>query len=314
MRLHDDRSAFEEIISAVSLAKGLEKSQVEKDYYVSLFLSLLSLSTDPVIVFKGGTSLSKCHDVIHRFSEDIDLAILFPKEKAGDGWRKRLKEKIVSAVSDLNMKIINSESIQSDRDFNRYEIAFGMIPEDLGSIRPVILAETIVVYRPYPVENRLVSNLITQYLEKTGRDDLIKKYDLFPFPMLVQSLERTFVDKLFALCDYHLSRRFSRNSRHIYDLHQIWISGRLNLEVVRHIIPEVMRDRQLLGRNNLSCQAGQRPNDLLAEILRSGEFQDDYDKVTKQLLFEAVSYSEAVATLEGIHDQCFLPVEVQPYC
>ncbi|MFT8391080.1 MAG: nucleotidyl transferase AbiEii/AbiGii toxin family protein [Sporolactobacillus sp.] len=27
----------------------------------------------PRIVFKGGTSLSKCYHLIHRFSEDIDL-------------------------------------------------------------------------------------------------------------------------------------------------------------------------------------------------------------------------------------------------
>ena len=28
----------------------------------------------PKCVFKGGTSLSKCHHVIDRFSEDIDIA------------------------------------------------------------------------------------------------------------------------------------------------------------------------------------------------------------------------------------------------
>lgn len=27
------------------------------------------------IVFKGGTSLSKCHKAINRFSEDIDITI-----------------------------------------------------------------------------------------------------------------------------------------------------------------------------------------------------------------------------------------------
>lgn len=32
-------------------------------------------SEDAVYRFKGGTSLSKCHKVIRRFSEDIDITI-----------------------------------------------------------------------------------------------------------------------------------------------------------------------------------------------------------------------------------------------
>ena len=46
----------------------------QKDYYVTVLLKLLAEKI-PFIVFKGGTSLSKCHKVIRRFSEDIDLTI-----------------------------------------------------------------------------------------------------------------------------------------------------------------------------------------------------------------------------------------------
>lgn len=34
----------------------------------------------PDIVFKGGTSLSKCYHIIKRFSEDIDLNVLSEKK------------------------------------------------------------------------------------------------------------------------------------------------------------------------------------------------------------------------------------------
>ena len=47
---------------------------IEKDYYVTMLLKLLS-DKIPYIVFKGGTSLSKCYKVIKRFSEDIDITI-----------------------------------------------------------------------------------------------------------------------------------------------------------------------------------------------------------------------------------------------
>ena len=48
---------------------------VEKDYYVTMILKILSEHYDNV-VFKGGTSLSKALHVLTRFSEDIDITFL----------------------------------------------------------------------------------------------------------------------------------------------------------------------------------------------------------------------------------------------
>ena len=42
-----------------------------------------------------------------------------------------------------------------------------------------------------------------------------------PFPMQVQSLERTLIDKLFALCDYYIQNKAARNSRHLYDIYKL---------------------------------------------------------------------------------------------
>ncbi|MBQ2770457.1 MAG: nucleotidyl transferase AbiEii/AbiGii toxin family protein, partial [Clostridia bacterium] len=69
--LHNDRSLFEQVILRVSEETGIEGSIIEKDYYVTRFLQRISEQL-PNIIFKGGTSLSKCYKLIHRFSEDID--------------------------------------------------------------------------------------------------------------------------------------------------------------------------------------------------------------------------------------------------
>lgn len=82
MRLHENRNEFKQIVQTVAEEFGLGTFQVEKDYYVSLFLKeLQKLDSNIQIVFKGGTSLSKCYDVIDRFSEDIDLAVKFNNER-----------------------------------------------------------------------------------------------------------------------------------------------------------------------------------------------------------------------------------------
>lgn len=53
---------------------------VEKDYWITLVLSRLANSKHvDKSVFKGGTSLSKGSNLIDRFSEDVDLAIINQK-------------------------------------------------------------------------------------------------------------------------------------------------------------------------------------------------------------------------------------------
>ena len=74
--------------------KKLPVVAIEKDFWVTETLNLLfTLPYADKMVFKGGTSLSKVWGVIHRFSEDIDIAVdrsLFGVE--GDLTKKRLKQ------------------------------------------------------------------------------------------------------------------------------------------------------------------------------------------------------------------------------
>jgi len=109
MRLHENKNEFTQIVQAVAEEFGLETFQVEKDYFVSLFLKELSILKNNVeIVFKGGTSLSKCYKVIDRFSEDIDLTIKFENKKAGAGLRKRLKQNIVNTIKKTWDEVLES--------------------------------------------------------------------------------------------------------------------------------------------------------------------------------------------------------------
>lgn len=66
-RLYIEQAAFRRGSSAVIL---------EKDFWVCWLLRVLFASDFAnVLVFKGGTSLSKVFGAIHRFSEDIDLSV-----------------------------------------------------------------------------------------------------------------------------------------------------------------------------------------------------------------------------------------------
>lgn len=314
MLLHKDEKVFKEIIVATAASFGLKDYQVEKDYYVSLFLKELSkLTTDISIVFKGGTSLSKCYSIIDRFSEDIDLAVKFNNNKVTSGERRILKKMILQIIESLNLNFLNPDEVRSRRDYNEYHVGYDNSYVGDSEMGPHIIVETIVVYRPYPCETKKVSNYITKYLETNDESELIRKYELQPFEMMIQTVERTFIDKLFAICDYHLDQKYFRYSRHIYDLHMIWNSGILNHKLIESIIEEVIKDRQLNGVRNYSCNPGAEPRKVIKEIIDRKVYEDDYNEVTLGFIHKPVEYETCIRTLELINKENIIPEIIKEY-
>lgn len=107
--LHDKKDLFLDILEECSYETGISKAIIEKDYYVTLLLKeIVERCFD--IIFKGGTSLSKCYGIINRFSEDIDLGL--DTSKATQGMKKRLKSCIIEAITALNIDIVFISTIK----------------------------------------------------------------------------------------------------------------------------------------------------------------------------------------------------------
>jgi predicted nucleotidyltransferase component of viral defense system len=64
------------IFTETAEQSNLSTVAIEKDWWVVQTLSIIfSMKYANVLIFKGGTSLSKGWNLIQRFSEDIDLAL-----------------------------------------------------------------------------------------------------------------------------------------------------------------------------------------------------------------------------------------------
>lgn len=160
MYLHKDKENFKDIIEQVANENGRTPMVIEKDYYVTLILKLLSEKLDNC-VFKGGTSLSKGFHAIDRFSEDIDITF---DEYIGESRRKKLKNNVLKGISEeLGMPISNWSSIQSDRDYNAYhfsyESVFGMEDERLPQFVKLETALGSYAFLTEEVENVLADSL-----------------------------------------------------------------------------------------------------------------------------------------------------------
>ena len=294
MFLHEDKKRFSYIINRVSYQTGRMGKMIEKDYYVTMILRLLS-SEMPFVVFKGGTSLSKCYKVISRFSEDIDVTV---DQNLSQGQKKKLKYGIVDAVQQMGLEILNLNETRSRRDYNRYIIAYeSVLPKLNETVQPVIYLETSFTTIAFPTVIMPVDSMIGDML-KAEAPELLKRYDLNAFCMKVQGLDRTLVDKVFAVCDYYLQNRVRKHSRHLYDIYKL-------LPLVRqddtfHALVQEVRSVRKPSPICPSAKDGVNVPALLSEIVRNEAYREDYRNLTKRLLEEEVDYDTAVTALKRI--------------
>ena len=252
----------------------------------------------PNIVFKGGTSLSKCYKIIKRFSEDIDLNIN-TESKPTEGQRKKLKENIVSIVNELGFTLENVDDVKSRRNYNRYIVDYPTVFTS-NFLKEHLIIETAVYIKAYPCQLMQATSIIYDYLKQNGYDDLIAKYELQPFELNVQTASRTLIDKLYALGDYYLSDAIREHSRHIYDIYKLLDIVTLNANM-KELVNEVFEDRKPHEQCH-SAKDGIDMNILLQEIIDKDIYKKDYEDITEKMLFEAVPYATAIETLQKIVD------------
>lgn len=182
--LHKDREQFADAINLVVYKTGLEPQIVEKDYYVTMILKRLAERFD-FVVFKGGTSLSKCHRVISRFSEDIDISI---DNTLSQGQKRKLKECILTIADEIGLSLLNPDEIRSRRDYNRYMLAYDSVLNTLtDTVQPVVLMETFFAEVSFPTLQLPVHSYVGDLFEEEA-PDAIEEYDLSVFTMKVQGL------------------------------------------------------------------------------------------------------------------------------
>jgi len=295
--LHNDRERFVQLVAIVSNAIDIGPAQIEKDYFVTLLLSRLK-EKEPLLVFKGGTCLSKCFKIVKRFSEDIDIN-LEDVDELSHSRKKLLKKHIVDVIGDLNLTLINPEQVRSGRDHNIYRISYPAAFTD-PSIKQHLEVESYFMIGSFPVVEMSVSSLIYDHLKEGHIEGTITDSGPEPFNIRVQALERTFVDKIFAICDYHINGKTDAQSRHLYDIHKILPQMTLD-EGMKDFVEKVRKARE--GKRDCpSAEKGFSLPDMLERVVTENAYENDYNTITSPLLYEKVSYNEVIGSIRKITD------------
>lgn len=223
MTLHLDIDSFKVLLTNVKERTGYRLDVLEKDYYVVLLLKELAEKQKDGLpaYFKGGTALYKALKAINRFSEDIDLSV----DTRGCS-RTQNDRRLERATKKYSSLVRNAEEGRTNRSevLTTYEYS-PIVPYDkddvlqrFGKLRVEATSFTI----GEPTGSLSIAPLVYELATNDEKRILEDKYDVSPFEIMTITLERIFVDKLFAAEAY--SRRADENkhafdaAKHIYDL------------------------------------------------------------------------------------------------
>jgi len=221
-RLRDQSADLAALAAAASERLGLPLADVEKDVWVVELLRSIARPVDGgLLIFKGGTSLSKAYGIIERFSEDVDV-LLAPAEGLGEARRDRLLKAVAArAGAHLGLEPRLSSSTRGvKRDVvYEYPAAYPAQTRLTAGVR----LEMGIRGGPEPHERREVrSYLATAAIETRLASDAFEEFALVA--VLTLRPESTLVEKLALLHD-RASRLAAEPAalaglgRHVYDVY-----------------------------------------------------------------------------------------------
>ncbi len=228
-------------ISTIAIESGISVETVEKDWWVTLVLrALFTSSFAEHISFKGGTSLSKCWNLIERISEDIDIAISreflgFSGELSKTQISDKLRRASCTFARETMQFELEKQIINLGVQPSLFEVKVNITPVTTTDPEKIevhyhslFLPSTYVLNKVIvevsgrsmnePLEDVEVNSIISQSLPDAKFADKL-------FSIKAVSPKRTFLEKAFLLHEEFAKEtkdiRIDRMSRHIYDLEKL---------------------------------------------------------------------------------------------
>lgn len=223
MKLHLDKDAFRVLIESIHEKIGYRSDVLEKDYYVVLMLEELAAKQAVGLpaYFKGGTALYKALKSTNRFSEDIDLSVDTRNcsRTQNDKRLEQATKKYSSLIRDPAAGRTNRSEIIAVYTYvpiTSYDANDAL--QRFGKLKIEATSFTI----SEPVESLEISAMLYDLATDEQKQILETQYNVKPFNIQTISLERVFIDKLFAAEAYVRKssdpHRAFEAAKHIYDL------------------------------------------------------------------------------------------------
>ena len=221
MKLHLDDEVFQEFITLTASELKINPLFIVKDYWITLVLSRLAKSKYVnESVFKGGTSLSKGFNLIQRFSEDVDIAIINDNGKTGNEIKtiiRTIEKEITPDLTELKMDGVTSKGSRFRKSVFEY------VSTDKSNQNNKLIVEVNSFANPFPFQRLTIQSFVFDFLKQTGNEKYIYEYNLQSFEVNVLNKEQTLLEKMVSLIRFSFEENtvesISKKIRHFYDLY-----------------------------------------------------------------------------------------------
>ncbi|MBU0693308.1 MAG: nucleotidyl transferase AbiEii/AbiGii toxin family protein [Candidatus Omnitrophica bacterium] len=304
---------------------------IEKDFWVCWILKTLFTlpASGKHLTFKGGTSLSKCYNIIKRFSEDVDVSIersflsthepIEPDgEQSGKENQRRLarlkqacQEKIADVViPELEDKIktalsgIGEWQIKLDPDDpDKQTVLFtypSVVDNDVsgGYVQPVVKIEFGARSDHWPVETMFVSPYVSSAAGKVTIEGT---------QVRVLGAERTFWEKATILhAISHGSKLRARMSRHYYDVGEM-VGSSIYSKAIQNIdlLIKVAEHKTLFFEDSKARYDLAKPGSLRLMPLKEHlvQLNDDYRQMQEMFFEDSPSFESVLEKLKTAEEE-----------
>lgn len=236
-----DKKLQWQVIDQVHSNTGLDQQTIEKDWWVTQVLrALFALPYAKHLSFKGGTSLSKCWNLIERMSEDIDIGIDkeflgFEGELSKTQISNRLRRAACSFVREKMQYDVREQMVANGIRTEMFEVNVNITP--ITTTDPEIinvnyqsalpLSEYIVHTVKIEISGRSMHEPVEMHEIRSMIDEAYPQAPFTETGFQLQAVipQRTFLEKIFLLHEEFAKPqsdiRTERMSRHMYDIERM---------------------------------------------------------------------------------------------
>jgi nucleotidyltransferase AbiEii toxin of type IV toxin-antitoxin system len=222
-----------QLIDETGVALELPSAVIEKDYYVTQVIHVLSDTENEYfrLVFAGGTCLAKAHKIVKRMSEDVDFKIQLKNIRKSFSKSLLLKElkqfrslilsKLITSGLSIGEPIVRNEG-----QYSRIEINYPSALPTQTRLRPHILVE----FTLSDIRLSTAALSINTLIEDTLKIAAI----ITPSTTQCISVDETAIEKWVGLTRriIAIARAYHPDDetliRHVYDLNAIHLAGKIN--------------------------------------------------------------------------------------
>lgn len=315
MKLHENKELFQDAVTATAEQKRIPEIYIEKDYWVTLALhAIFNNEIGKETVFKGGTALSKCNQLIDRFSEDIDLVVLRKDGETNNQLKtkiKKISKCVANVIPEIEIEGITHKMGMIRKTAHSYEKNF---EGNFGQVRDNIIVESTWLGNFEPYTTGIVSSYIYEMMLKANQQDIINQYGMNPFDVLILRTERTLCEKLMSLVRFSQTKQpiidLNNKIRHTYDIHMMLkntdLNSFFNSAEFEIMLLKVANDDVLSFKNNNDWLSNHPSTTILFSDTENtwNKIKDTYNTSFKELVFgEFPSENEVLNTLKIVAER-----------